>query len=182
MALFGNSRREKTATSNKGAGAAPPPWPHGDPPELRHAHALAREVAVANSIADAVSIDAASLAGNGGKGFENPPTMEVRLDGLSPLRQSTETLEAKLAQGVYGQRERPLMEAELRRRREGDEEHDISGLQERLAELERMLRDKDAELRTGQRWIRIFMVIAVVFIAAWLVEIAPPLLRILAAT
>ncbi len=182
MAWFGNSRREITATGNKGGGAAPPTRPHGELPERRNSHALARKVAVAKSIADAVSIDAASLAGNGGEGFENPPTVEVRLDGLSPLRQSTETLEAKLAQGVYGQRERPLMEAELRRRREGDEEHDVSELRQRLAELERKLRDKDAELRIGQRWIRTFMVIAVIFITAWGLEIAPSLMQILAAT
>ena len=178
MALLSSSRREKSATSNKPAGAAP--RPHGDLPDLRDSHALAREVA--KSIADAVSIDAASLAGNGGEGFENQPTVEVRLDGLSPLRQSTETLEAKLAQDVYGERERPLVEAELRRRREGHEEHDVSELRQRLAELERRLRDKDAELRSDQRWIRTFMVIGVIFIPAWLIEIGPPLLKMLAAT
>ena len=177
MALLSSSRREKSATSNKPAGAAP--RPHGDLPDLRDSHALAREVA--KSIADAVSIDAASLAGNGGEGFENQPTVEVRLDGLSPLRQSTETLEAKLAQGIFGERERPLMEAELRRRREGHAEHDLSELRQRLVELEGKLRDKDAELRIGQRWIRIFMVIGVVFITVWLAEMAPALLRILAA-
>ena len=177
MASFSSSRREKSAASNKPAGAAT--RPHGDLPDLRDSHALAREVA--KSIADAVSIDAASLAGNGGEGFENQPTVEVRLDGLSPLRQSTETLEAKLAQDIYGERERPLVEAELRRRREGHEEHDLSELRQRLAELERKLRDKDAELRSGQRWVRIFMVIGVVFITVWLAEMAPSLLRILAA-
>ena len=180
MSLFGSSRHEKSATGKKPAGAAP--RPHGDLPDFRDSHALAREVAVAKSIAGAVGIDAASLAGNGGEGLENQPTVEVRLDGLSPLRQSTETLEAKLEQGVYGERERPLMEAELRRRREGHEEHDLSELRQRLAELERKLRDKDAELRIGQRWIRTFMVIGVVFITVWLIEMAPSLLRILAAT
>ena len=179
MALFSSSRREMSATSNKPAGAAPPARPHGDLPDLRDSHTLAREVA--KSIADAANIDAASLVGNGGEGLENQPTVEVRLDGLSPLRQSTETLEAKLAQGVYGERERPLLEAELRRRREGHEEHDLSELRQRLAELERKLRDKDAELRIGQRWIRTFMVIGVVFITVWLIEMAPSLLRILAA-
>ena len=137
---------------------------------------------MAKSIADAVSIDAASLSGNGGEGLENQPTVEVRLDGLSPLRQSTETLEAKLAQDVYGECERPPVEAELRRRREGDEEHDIAELRERLAELERRLRDKNANLRSNQRRIRIFMVIGVIFIPAWLIEIGPPLLKMLAAT
>ena len=181
MALFGSSRREKSPTPNNGAGIAPPVRPYGNLPELRHSQALAREAAVAKSIAEAASIDAASLAGNGGQGFENQPTVEVRLDGLSPLRQSTETLEAKLAQGVYGEGARPLMEAELRRRREGDEEHDISELRQRLAELERRLRDKDAELRSGQRWMRIFMVTAVIFITAWVIEIVPSLMLILAA-
>ncbi len=95
MSLFGSSRREKSATGNKPAVA--PPRPHGELPDFRDSHALAREVAVAKSFADAVSIDAASLAGNGGEGFKSQPTVEVRLDGLSPLRQSTETLEAKLA-------------------------------------------------------------------------------------
>ncbi len=180
MSLFGSSRHEKSATGNKPAGA--PPRPHGEKPDFRDSHALAREVAVAKSIADAVGIDAASLAGNGGGGFKNQPTVEVRLDGLSPLRQDTETLEAKLAQGVFGERERPLVEAELRRRRQGHEEHDVSELRQRLAGLERKLRDKDAELRIGQRWIRIFMVIGVVFITVWLVEMAPSLLRILAAS
>ncbi len=179
MSLFGSSRREKSATTKIGAGAVPPARPHGDLPELRDSHTLACEVA--KSIADAASIDAASLAGNGGEGFKNQPTVEVRLDGLSPLRQSTETLEAKLAQGVFGERERPLVEAELGRRREGHEEHDLSELRQRLAELERKLRDKDAELRVGQRWMRIFMVIGVVFITVWLAEMAPALLRILAA-
>ncbi len=150
--------------------------------ELRDSHALAREVAVAKSIAEAVGIDAASLAGNGGDGFKNQPTVEFRLDGLSPLRQSTETLEAKLAQGVFGEVERPLVEAELRRRREGHEALDASELRQRLAELESTLRDKDAELRIGQRWMRIFMVIGVVFITVWLVELAPSLLWILTAT
>ena len=182
MALFDGSRREKAATSNQGAGAAPPARPHGELPELRESHALARKLAVANSIAEAVRIDAASLAGNGAQGFENPPTVEFRLDGLSPLRQSTETLEAKLAQGVYGEGARPLMEAELRRRREGDEEHDKSELRQRLAELERRLGDKDAELRSGQRRIGILMVIAVIFTTAWVVEIVPPLMQILDAT
>ncbi len=180
MALFGSSRREMSAASNKRAGVAPPARPHGDLLDLCDSHTLAREVA--KSIADAASIDAASLAGNGGEGFENQPTVEVSLDGLSPLRQGTETLEAKLAQGVFGEVERPPVEAELRRRREGDEEHDIAELRERLAELERRLRDKDAELRSGQRWMRIFMVIAVIFITAWGLEIAPSLMQILAAT
>ncbi len=180
MAWFGNSRREMSATTNKRAGAAP--RPRGNLPDFRDSRALSRQVAVAKSISEAAAIDAVSLAGNGGQGFENPPTVEVRLDGLSPLRQSTETLEAKLAQGVYGQRERPLVEAELRRRREGDENHDKSELRQRLAELERRLRDKDAELRSGQRWIRIFMVIAVIFITAWFIEILPSLMQILAAT
>ncbi len=180
MALFGSSRREKSTTTNKRAAAAPPARARGDLPELRDSHTLAREVA--KSIADAASIDAASLAGNGGEGFQNQPTVEVSLDGLSPLRQSTEILEAKLAQGVFGEVERPLVEAELHRRREGHEEHDLSELRQRIAELERTLRDKDAGLRIGQRWIRIFMVIGVVFITVWLVEMAPSLLRILAAT
>ena len=180
MALLSSSRRKKSATSNKRAGAAPPARPHGDLPDLRDSHTLAREVA--KSIADAANIDAASLAGNGGEGFENQPTVEVRLDGLSPLRQSTETLEAKLAQGVFGERERPRVEAELRRRREGDKEHGISELRERLAELERRLRDKNAELCSDQRGIRTFMVIGVIFIPAWLIEIGPPLLKMLAAT
>ena len=61
MSLFGSSRREKSATGNKPAGA--PPRPHGDLPDFRDSHALAREIAVAKSIAEAVSIDAASLAG-----------------------------------------------------------------------------------------------------------------------
>ncbi len=147
MALFSSSRREMSAASNKRAGAALPARPHGDLPDLRDSHTLAREVA--KSIADTANIDAASLAGNGGEGFENQPTVEVRLDGLSPLRQSTETLEAKLAQGVFGERERPLLEAELRRRREGDEEHDIAELREQFAELERRLRDKKAELSSA---------------------------------
>ncbi len=64
MALFGSSRREMSATSNKPARAVPPARSHGDLPELRDSHTLAREVA--KSIADAVSIDAAALAGNGG--------------------------------------------------------------------------------------------------------------------
>ncbi len=170
MALFGSSRRERSATGNKPAGA--PPRPHGELPELRHSQALTREVAVAKSFAESVGIDAASLAGNGGDGFKNQPTVEVRLDGLLPLRQSTETLEAKLAQGVFGEVERPLVEAELRRRRDGHQEHDVSELRQRIAELERKLRVKDAELRIGQRWMRIFMVIGVVFITVWLVEMA----------
>ena len=178
MALSSSSRREKSAARNKPAGAAP--RPHGDLPDFRDSHTLAREVA--KSIADAANIDAASLAGNGGEGFKIQPNVEVRLDDLSPLRQSTETLEAKLAQGIFGEVERPLVEAELHRRREGHEEHDLSELRQRIAELERTLRNKDAGLRIGQRWIRIFMVIGVVFITVWLVEMAPSLLRILAAT
>ncbi len=179
MALFGSSRRERSATGNKPAGA--PPRPQGGLPELRDSHALTREVAVANSIAKAVGIDAASLAGDGGEGLKNQPTVEVRLEGLSPLRQGTDTLEAKLAQGVFGEVERPLVEAELRRRRDGHQEHDVSELRQRIAELERMLRVKDAELRTGQRWIRIFMVIGVIFVTVWLVEMAPFVMQILAA-
>ncbi len=179
--MFSSSRRESSATSNKRAGAAPPARPHGDLPDLRDSHTLAREVAVAKSISEAVSIDAASLAGNAAEGFENQPTVEVRLDHLSSLRQSTETLEAKLAQGDFGERERPLVEAELRWRREGDEEHDIAEMRDQLAELESKLRYKDAELRSGQTWIRIFMVIGVIFITVWLIEMAPSLLRILAA-
>ena len=180
MTLFGSSRREKSATTNKWAGAAP--RPRGNLPDFRDSRALSRQVAVANSVSEAAAIDAVSLAGNGGQGFENPPTVEVRLDGLSPLRQSTETLEAKLEQGVYGERERPLIEAELGRRQEDEKKHDISELRERLAELERRLRDKDAELRNGQRRIGILMVIAVIFTTAWVVEIVPPLMQILHAT
>ncbi len=149
MSLFGSSRHEKSATGNNPAGA--PPRPHREKPDFRDSRALAREVAVAKSIADAVGIDAASLAGNGGEGPKHQPTVEVRLDGLSPLRQNTETLEAKLAQGVYGERERPLIEAALRRRRDDEKNRDISELRERLAELERRLRDKDAEIRGGRK-------------------------------
>ncbi len=178
MALLSSSRREKSVTSNQRAGAAP--RPHGDLPDLRDSHTLAREVA--KSIADAANIDAASLVGNGGEGLENQPTVEVRLDGHSPLRQSTETLGAKLARGVFGERERPLQEAELRRRRQGDKKHDIAELRKRLVELERRLGDQNAGLRSNQRRIRIFMVIGVIFIPAWLIEIGPPLLKILAAT
>jgi len=182
MALFGGSRRERAAAGNEGAAIPPAVGRRGQLPELRDSRALAREVAVAKSISDTVGIDADSLAGNGGERFENQPTVEVRFDHLSPLRQGTEILEAKLAQGVYGERDRPLVEAELRRRRQGHEEHDLAELRERLARLEQQLRDKDAELRTGQRWIRIFTVIAVIFITAWLIEIVPPLLQILAAS
>jgi hypothetical protein len=177
MAWFGSSRREKSATANNPAGA--PPRPRGDLPGFRDSRALSREVAVAKSISEAAGIDAVSLAGNGGQGLENQATVEVRLDGLSSLRQSTETLEAKLEQGVFGERERPLIEAELRRRQDDEKKHDISELRERLAELERRLRDKDAELRSGQRWIGILVVIAVIFTTAWVVEIVPPLMQII---
>ncbi len=179
MAWYGSTRREKSATTNNPAGAAPPP--RGDLPDFRDSRALSREVAVARSISEAAGMDGVSLAGNAGQGPENQPTMEVRHDGLLSLRQSTETLEAKLAQGIFGEGQRPLVEAELRRRRQGHEEHDVSELRQQLAELEHKLRDKDAELRIGQRWIRIFMVIGVVFISVWLVEMAPSLLMILAA-
>ncbi len=46
----------------------------------------------------------------------------------------------------------------------------------------RRLGDHNAGLRSNQRWIRTFMVIGVIFIPAWLIEIGPPLLKILAAT
>ncbi len=80
MALFENAQPENSATPKNGAGAAPPARPHGEPPELRDSYALAREVTVANSIADALRIDAASLAGNGGEGAHDADRFDLHLE------------------------------------------------------------------------------------------------------
>lgn len=95
---------------------------------------------------------------------------------------SSEELEVGLAQGLYGAQERPLVELELRRRREWDqEEHVIAQLRQRVAELEQELKDTDANLRHSTTLAKIAMVIAGVFLGAWLVEIGPIIWQIIVA-
>ncbi len=87
---------------------------------------------------------------------------------------SSEELEIGLAQGLYGEQQRPLVELELRRRRECDqEEHVIAQLRQRVAELEQGSRQKDARLRSSTTLARIALVIAGIFFAVWLVEVGP---------
>ncbi len=86
----------------------------------------------------------------------------------------SEELKIGLEQGLYGEQQRPLVELELRRRQEWDqEEHEIAQLRQRVAELEQALRDNDAKLRSSTTVAKFAMVIAGIFFAVWLVEVAP---------
>jgi hypothetical protein len=86
----------------------------------------------------------------------------------------SEELKIGLEQGLYGEQQRPLVELELRRRQQGDqEEHEIAQLRQRVAELEQALRDNDTKLRSSTTLAKIAMVIAGIFFAVWLVEVAP---------
>lgn len=174
MAWFTGFSRDKA-----GNGAADA---RGALAELQESEALTRQAAAARTRAGAVTIDAASLAATGAWESEERPTATDLLDNFSLLRQSTKMLEAKLAQGLYAGRDKAFVEAELRRRQGWDQEtHAMTELRRQIAGLEQRLRDKDVELRRGERWIRFFMVIAVIFVAAWLIEVVPPLWQILAA-
>lgn len=87
---------------------------------------------------------------------------------------SSEELEIGLTQGLYGEQQRPLVELELRRRRESDqEERVVAQLRQRVAELEQASRQKDAELRSSTTLAKIAVVIAGIFFAVWMVEVGP---------
>ncbi len=87
---------------------------------------------------------------------------------------TSEQLEIGLAQGLYGERQRPLVERELRRRQEWDEEeHEIAQLRQRVAELTQASRDNDAKLRSSATLAKIAIVIAGIFLGAWLIEVGP---------
>ena len=86
----------------------------------------------------------------------------------------SEALKIGLEQGLYGEQQRPLVELELRRRQEWDqEEHEIAQLRRRVAELEQASRDTEAKLRSSTTVAKFAMVIAGIFFAVWLVEVAP---------
>ncbi len=87
---------------------------------------------------------------------------------------SSEELKIGLEQGLYGEQQRPLVELELRRRQEWDqEEHEIAELRQRVAELEQASRDNDAKLRSSATLAKIAMVIAGIFLGVWLVDVGP---------
>ena len=86
----------------------------------------------------------------------------------------SEELKVGLEQGLYGEQQRPLVELELRRRQESDQEaQEIAQLRQRVAELEQASRDNDAKLRSSTTMAKFAVVIAGIFFAVWLVEVAP---------
>jgi hypothetical protein len=94
----------------------------------------------------------------------------------------SEELKIGLEQGLYGEQQRPLVELELRRRQEWDqEEHEIAQLRQRVAEMEQAFRDNDAKLRSSTTVAKFAMVIAGIFFAVWLVEVAPIIWQVIIA-
>ncbi len=108
----------------------------------------------------------------GGPVTESQDQIANLLASLADL--GSEELKIGLEQGLYGEQQRPLVELELRRRQEWDEEeHEIAQLRQRVAELEQLFRDNDAKLRSSTTVAKFAMVIAGIFFAVWLVEVAP---------